>query len=54
MGYRNDKRYVLTNRAAVGVILSSVCLSVCLSVRLSVMLSIVAKRYILEHKCLNK
>jgi len=27
---------------------------VCLSVRLSVMLSIVAKRYILQQKCLNK
>ena len=36
--------------SAIGMILSSVCLSVCLSVTLC----IVAKRYILQQKCLNK
>jgi len=36
------------------IILSSVCPSVCPSVRLTVMLCTVAKRFIIQQKCLNK
>ena len=40
--------------STIGMLTLSVCLTVCPSVRPSVTLCIVAKRYILQQKCLNK